>query len=252
MAAPTGLSTLRGMSLPATRPAAEASRWHRSGNRRLAGLLGVVFGTGWFLQESRLFGWTPGWDLVLAAVLITLGGGLLATARAPRRVWPFVLGAVLAVSLTGDDVSVRSIARATGGEAVDRFGGADARDTSVVVDRAEDLAGEYRQALGTIDLDLHRLALAPGRREVRISLGAGDVRVRVPREYPVEVQARVGTGSLEYFGTRIEGVGLTRRFTNRVPVSRPPTTGFSDLAGQPDQAVLVLEIEVGAGEVQIT
>jgi hypothetical protein len=62
------------------------------------------------------------------------------------------------------------------------------------------------------------------------------MRVVLPADVTVRVDASVGAGELDLLGDRSEGVGLTRSLTDE---------------GRPDAGTLVLDLEMGLGTVEV-
>jgi predicted membrane protein len=86
-------------------------------------------------------------------------------------------------------------------------------------------------------LDLSELDLNDERR-VRVSLGAGNLNVIVPRNLAVTIDAEGGAGEIVLFGEKTDGVALDRSFTS-------PDYADAD-------ARLELELEVGAGAIEVS
>jgi phage shock protein PspC (stress-responsive transcriptional regulator) len=60
-----------------------------------------------------------------------------------------------------------------------------------------DLRPEYRIGAGEINLDLVRTELPPGRTDVKVVVGVGDARVRLPHGACASTDARIGAGATE-------------------------------------------------------
>jgi hypothetical protein len=98
------------------------------------------------------------------------------------------------------------------------------------------VAPQYRTGLGDIDLDLTRLAVAPGAPPVRTTLqsGAGDVTVKVPATADVTVSCDTGIGD-------VDCLGATSDVAGRVDLG-------PDGPGGP---VIDLALHSGAGDVEV-
>jgi phage shock protein PspC (stress-responsive transcriptional regulator) len=60
-----------------------------------------------------------------------------------------------------------------------------------------DLRGEYRIGAGDVDLDLRGMELPPGRTNVKLVVGIGSAKVRVPNGVCVSTDAQVGAGDAD-------------------------------------------------------
>ena len=178
-------------------------RRRRSGDGQLLGLLLLGFGVAALLRESGVF--RVKWEAILAILLVTLGVGLVATARSGRRIWPVALG-----------------------------------DKVVHVQDVDHLEDSYNQSAGSFTLDLARIVLAPGTtRQITINQGLGDVRVLVPADAAVELDADVGIGRATVLGQRVgNGVGVQARYQS---------PGYDDSAGRR----ISLQVHVGVGRLEV-
>ncbi|WP_186812592.1 PspC domain-containing protein [Cellulomonas composti] len=97
--------------------------------------------------------------------------------------------------------------------------------------------------MGDAALDLSAVPMTDDPLYVPVSVGAGNVHVVVPADAAVEASIRVGAGTVTWdvdgSPEQISGLGLGRRT-------------FQDDATRADGAQLVLDVQVGAGEVTIT
>lgn len=100
-----------------------------------------------------------------------------------------------------------------------------------------ELDDTYHLSMGTGVLDLRDMELS-GREvasTVRVSLG--EIRVRVPPDVRVEVDARVNLGTVGLFGTQVSGIHTSRE------VADP---------GKPGAGVLRLDVHADIGHVEVT
>jgi phage shock protein PspC (stress-responsive transcriptional regulator) len=104
----------------------------------------------------------------------------------------------------------------------------------VVVEDADGLQATYEHAAGQLHLDLRGLELEEDV-ATRISVGAGEVQVRLPDDLPVEVDASATVGELAVLDVRRSGIG--------------PSLQLRDGSGD---ATLSLEVRLGAGELTVT
>lgn len=123
------------------------------------------------------------WERGAAVATVLVGAGLLIqTRRGNGRA--LVLPAVVAAS--GLMLLTASGARLQGG-----IGDLDARPVD-----AQAVHATYRRALGTINLDLSSLASGPRAVTVALSVGVGHINVMVPSQAVVQLDARIGRGTL--------------------------------------------------------
>jgi phage shock protein PspC (stress-responsive transcriptional regulator) len=182
----------------------------------------------WFLAAAVLGGvfWVTGAlrvrfpVLPIVAVLAALGV-LGYTLLRSRRVAAVVAAMALLLVPT---------ALAAGVTRVDGQAG----DRSITPMVPSDLDQEYRHAIGVLSLDLSNLQLPPGLTPLKVSMGAGQVKITVPWDAEVEARASVGAGSFDLFGNRQTGVNLD---------------GRSRSTGESGAPVLVIAGRAGAGEI---
>jgi phage shock protein PspC (stress-responsive transcriptional regulator) len=72
-----------------------------------------------------------------------------------------------------------------------------------------ELRPEYRIGAGEINLDLARMALPPGRTDVKVVVGVGDARVRLPAGACASTDARIGAGATELPNRAEHGFDVT-------------------------------------------
>ncbi|NMO94135.1 PspC domain-containing protein [Actinomycetospora sp. TBRC 11914] len=231
----------RGWSLPAEPPARTVAGAPVRGPRSVltpvtlalalvaAGLAGAALILG-------LPGVTPAWIPAAALAVVGLGlvGGSIA-ARRPRR--GLVVAAIPLLLLT----VLGSVAASQPGFRPPWVGpengiGRGAGDVTAVPTLASAVAPDYRTGLGDVDLDLTRLAVAPGAPPIptTVESGAGDVTVRVPATADVTVTCGNGVGD-------IDCLGVTRDVTDHVDLG-------PDGPGGP---VVDLTVHSGAGDVAV-
>jgi hypothetical protein len=112
-----------------------------------------------------------------------------------------------------------------------------AGDRTHVVTDVGDLASDYRLGAGTLTVDLRDLELPDGTTDVTASVGMGELVVRVPPGVAIDGEARVGMGEVAAFDTSRGGVAPT------LTLRRP---------GDTSDDVLVLELRVGLGSIEVT
>jgi phage shock protein PspC (stress-responsive transcriptional regulator) len=180
---------------------------------------------------------TPAW--IPAAALAVVGLGLVVGSIATRRPRRGLVIAAVPLILATVFGSVAATQPAWHGPWTGPDGAASqgAGDVDAAPTTAATVAPEYRTGLGDVDLDLTRLAVAPGAPPIRTTAqsGAGDVTVRVPATADVTVTCGNGVGD-------VNCLGATSAVTNRVDLG-------PDGPGGP---VIDLTARTGAGDVAVT
>lgn len=160
----------------------------------------------------------------LALALLLTGGALIVGAWRGRARWLIPVGLVLAMALGAaavvDDVPIRG-------------GAGDVRFHPVAL---EEIRSPYRLAAGELMLDLADLDLRGESVTIVASVAAGVLQVVVPPDAAVEVDARVGAGTLELLGRHSEGLDVSRTVI---------------ASGREGGGRLVLRPRVGMGEVEV-
>lgn len=108
--------------------------------------------------------------------------------------------------------------------------------TYVVEDQSE-LEATYGVGLGEVSLDLSGLVLTESA-EVDVTVGAGEISVVLPADGEVRVDASAGAGEVSLLGESADGVSVTRTYTS---------SGYEEA-----DTALTLDIDVAAGEIQVT
>jgi phage shock protein PspC (stress-responsive transcriptional regulator) len=159
-----------------------------------------------------------------ALALVVLGAGLLVSAWRGRARGAIVLGIlILPVAL------VLSLIHFP-------FGG-DIASRTLSPRRIDLFPASQRLLAGELFVDLTRVDMAGSSRTLEIGMGAGSVRLVVPRDVTVHLLAEVGLGSLTVLGQPDRlGVDLRRDLT---------------LPGRPGGGVLVLRVDQGIGSLDL-
>ncbi|WP_035800925.1 PspC domain-containing protein [Kitasatospora mediocidica] len=164
---------------------------------------------------------------VLAVALLGLGLTILLGAkfgRARKLAIPALLLTMLLAALGHSTTSANSA-----------FG-----DHSWTPAGAADLQHEYALGAGDMALDLRAVDPAGGSVKTTAKLGAGDVHVTLPPDVDVVLTVRSGVGDVTVpDGTLNGGFGTNRTFA------------LSPLQGEHSKGTIVLDIEVGLGDVQV-
>ena len=137
----------------------------------------------------------------LAGALLLVGAVLLVGSRVGQARGLIVVGLVLAATATFASVADLSLAGGVG----DRI-----REPETLAE----LEGEYRLGIGEMTLDLSDIDFTSSR-EVSARIGVGELKVRVPDDVHVVVDAEVGVGEAHLFGVEEGGIGVERTARSR-------------------------------------
>ena len=198
-----------------------------SANSQVLGALLVLGGIGWFLQQTGLLGLSL--TTTLSCLLITLGLGLVLTARRAGGAGLVVLGITITVVLASTSAVDASLLQRGAGE------------RTFAPDTAAELENSYALGVGSLTLDLSNLdADELGDQRVRAQMGIGELVVLLPPEsvLPVDIRAKAKAGDVKIFGQSVQHDG-----TNIVRHSRDEAPEGEEL--------LRLELDVGLGTVQV-
>jgi hypothetical protein len=110
-------------------------------------------------------------------------------------------------------------------------------DVTITPASAAQVRATYEHGAGTVIVDLHDVVLPAGTTSTNIRLGAGELRVRVPQEVTVQVDANAGIGAVVVDSDERSGVA-------------PSFSG--ELAGTSSERVLRLDLGVGVGRIEVT
>jgi hypothetical protein len=97
----------------------------------------------------------------------------------------------------------------------------------------DDLRGEYELGIGELVLDLRSVAFPLGETRLRARVDAGRIRVLLPEDVALRASADARLGEIRLLGRRVEGWKVGEQL------------------GETGLRVLVLDAEVGIGEIQI-
>jgi phage shock protein PspC (stress-responsive transcriptional regulator) len=100
-----------------------------------------------------------------------------------------------------------------------------------------ELERTYELGIGDYRVDLAAVELPPGRTEVDVKLGIGELVVTVPRDAAIDVDGRTGIGEIDVLGERDDGTGSQER------VVLPGATA--------DAPLLVLDADVAIGRLEV-
>jgi predicted membrane protein len=100
-----------------------------------------------------------------------------------------------------------------------------------------ELAPSYRVGVGDLRIDLSELQLTESATVVA-RVGAGTIRIQLPADLPVSIQAAVGAGEIDLMGETADGLSVTKGYES---------PGFADAP-----VGLTLDLDVAAGEIEVT
>lgn len=189
----------------------------------VAGLVLVVLGAVWLADVADVVQLRA--SLLLPGLLTVVGVALVVGSLTGPHPGLLTVGVLLALATIFSALSPP-----------EAFRGGIGQRTWTVSDVAE-LKPSYEVGLGDLTLDLSALTIE-GDRSVQVSVGAGNLVVRVPAGVPVRVEASVGAGDISLFGEKANGLSVERTINREGPATAP---------GQ-----LRLDLEVGAGEIEVS
>jgi hypothetical protein len=176
------------------------------------------------------------WEVLLPAALIVLGGALLVSRRAAT-------GGIVALGIVVLVVSLVLVPLSTGSFS------ADIGQREEVVTVVDDLAVIDDLGIGSLTVDLRGLQIEPGETaSLSLSVGIGQLRLRVPDDVVVTGEGRAGigavhAGAIEAGAGTSGGLGVTVPFEGTIEGS----AATDDASGTLD-----LDVEVGIGQVMVS
>ncbi len=210
------------MSATDTREAIVTEPKHRPYAAVVTGALLVVVGVLWLLDAVDVIDLEA--KILLPSVLAVIGIALIVGAFDGPHTGLVVAGVL---------VTLASMAVAAA--PTDAFHGGIGERNLRITEQA-DLAPGYDVGLGELSLDLGDLEMTRSA-EVRVTVGAGEVRITLPPDIPVDIDASAGAGEIDLLGETEEGISVSRSYTS---------DGF-DTA----DVTLTLEISVAAGSIEV-
>jgi hypothetical protein len=167
----------------------------------------------------------------VATALAATGLGLVVGAWFGRARGLIAVGAVLSFLLLISSVAGR------GG--LDLHGSAgDVRWAPTTV---AELSDNYQHSIGNVDLDLTNVNFDGVQKQVTVSIGAGDMHVKVPPKVDVVVHAKVGAGNADVFDTHWDGINNPERTITDNATDRSAATGR-----------LTLDLHVRVGNLEVS
>ena len=162
-----------------------------------------------------------------ALALAVVGAGLVAGAWFGRSRGLIIAGLVLAVMTAG----------AVGADRIGRFSG-DAVDITLRPATVAEMPTSADYAVGNATFDLTNVEFSDAEASMKLSIGAGEIIVIVPRDVDVTVNASMGVGEVQLFSDSSGGPGVDRTVT--------------DLGGDgPGGGSLDLTLDAGVGNLEV-
>jgi hypothetical protein len=178
----------------------------------------IAIGVVWILS---LAGVTIRWDLVLPVALI--GIGLIVLTVGYRGIGDGLIGLGILVAIIAILLPTSALPPPVS-----------AGDRAYAPSGVEALEPEYTLGVGQLTLDLRELDTdAPV--AVRVLVGMGEMRVRVPSDAQISGEARVGLGEVRVFGQSTGGVAPRR-----------------ELSVEGEGTRVDLDLQVGMGRIEVT
>lgn len=112
-----------------------------------------------------------------------------------------------------------------------------AGDVAVTPTSADQIRDRYEHGVGDFTLDLQRVELPVGTTRTQVSLGAGQLRVRVPDDVRVRVEGSAGIGDVVVMSHKEAGIA-------------PSYSG--EVSDGSSERVLELDAAVGLGRIEVT
>lgn len=220
-------------SPPPTPPEDRAPAPEPSSRPYAAAVLLIGGGLVWGLS---LLGVAIPWELLLPVALIVLGVSLLVSRRAERGGLVTLGIVVLVASLVVVPLSSGSIS-------------ADIGQRQEVVTTLEDLSDIDDLGIGSLTVDLRDLHVEPGETvSLSLSVGIGQLRIRVADDVRVTGEGRAGIGSVHS-----GGLGSGSETSGGLGVAHAFEDVDADGAAEDEAAGAVdLDVEVGIGQVVVS
>jgi hypothetical protein len=210
-------------------PPGHRRRGRDSADGQILGALLIIGGIGWFVHQVGLVRLSLA--TTLSALLITLGIGLVVTARRSGGAALVFVGVLLTVVLaSASAVDTRLLQRGFG-------------ERTFTPTSADDIEARYQLGAGSLTLDLTDVPADDLHgKTIDVEVGMGELVVLVPgsQETPIKVRAEARAGEVDLIGSSTSadgGVNFVRRYED------PPPPEGSEF--------LNLDLDVGLGSIQV-
>lgn len=207
-------------------PTTETPARSTSSARIIVGALILLIGVAWMLEIAGVVDEIP-WSYLLPSAVIVVGVGLVADARGPTHGGLVFLGIVLTLFLLVD-VSVSTFSFTTGDTVI-----GPSTQRPATVEELED----YGIFAGELTVDLTDIEFPLGETDVNANAFAGSVKIIVPADVTVQLQAATFAGEIRALGKRSEGLGP------RIDETFPGTEA---------KIIVVIDVSTFAGEIEVT
>jgi phage shock protein PspC (stress-responsive transcriptional regulator) len=190
------------------------TRAGRFAARIAIGIVLVALAAGGFVAAAA--GTALGGGIVVAGLVIACGVGLVGGAFRGGARWLIVPALVLALPLgavAATDLDVRG----TWG------------DRTFHPATAAELADGYEMGVGSMKVDMRDVELPPGRTDLRLEIGMGEIQVLVPQDTCVTTEAEVGVGVVNVGGGDQGGIDVDVRDDRRVEPGVPQLHVIADV-----------------------
>lgn len=187
-------------------------------DRLVTGVLLVVLGVVWLLSTAEVV--DPNWRILLPAALVAVGAAMLLLSLRGRGGDLIGTGTLLTVLVV--------VAAVFPANPSWRIGEQEVRPST-----GDELQAQYSHGIGTLTIDLRDVELGSDL-ELAASNGIGELVVRVPRDADLDVDARVGVGSVALGDRESDGFGA--RLDTRLPGEGP---------------TIRLDLSAGVGEIRV-
>jgi hypothetical protein len=174
----------------------------RSSDGQVVGALLVIVGFAWIAHQTGAVDFTL--QTVLSCLLVTLGVGMVITARRAGGGGLVLLGVLLtlAVAASSATLDLKGV-QAGFGERTEHPVG------------ALGLQPTYEHGLGSMTLDLTDIDLPEGTQHTAVKITVGQLRIVVPEGLEFQVKTRISAGQLLVYGKPVEeGPNITRGYTS--------------------------------------
>ena len=190
------------------------TRAGRLAARIAIGIVLVALAAGGFVAAAA--GTALGGGIVVAGLVIACGVGLVGGAFRGGARWLIAPALVLALPLgavAATDLDVRG----TWG------------DRTFHPTTAAELADGYEMGVGSMKVDMRDVELPPGRTDLRLEIGMGEIQVLVPQDTCVTTEAEIGAGVVNVGDGDQGGIDVDVRDDRRVAPGVPQLHVIADI-----------------------
>lgn len=213
----------------------------RFGDSQLLGMVLIAAGAIWLLDVLDVTSLSPVGVLSILLVITGLGMMLSGARRHPAAM---LVGFLLITALIGASFYESDVASGNLDSAFEigpmSSDGAFVGTTTLAPASIDELSSDYSFGFGDVTLDLSEVEFSEGETPLSVRMGAGHLRLIVPRQLAVRGRAEIGAGEVTMFGHLLSGgTGGSSGF------DVPPADN------QESSMTLVLELKGGFGELEV-